>query len=246
MDAQGNTGDSSQVWKFTWVPPAQVDSVPWPARPVPPLRGFSEDVPSRLGFPLQTALSATLLYSNFTGFVDQRYPIGVQIGNLTPLNRFPNQIVYNGGQTNFGGYNVFGNAIAPDPNKLVLTAFSADPARNGEPLLPIVLYRVQLANTNYPTVSGNIVQASPLIERIAYSITNHPANSSEVTINDRLIAIASVFIPNPFGDGTSVNEMLVRDQQPVMHGATYMYYAVRLNEKREIDEVIPTNPVYVP
>jgi hypothetical protein len=246
MDAQGNAGDSSQVWKFTWVPPAAVDSVPWPARPVPPLKGFSEDVPSHFGFPVQTALSATLLFSNFTGSVDQRYPIGVQIGNLTPLSRFANQIVYNGGQTNFGGYTVFGSATAPDPNNLVLTSLSADPARNGQRLLPIVLYRVQLANTNFPRVSGNIVQVSPLIERIAYSITNHPFNSSEVTINDRLIAIANVFVPNPIGDGTFINEMLLRDQQPAMHGATYMYYVVRFNDKREIDEVIPTNPVYVP
>src|SRR5262249_29869575 len=36
MDAQGNAGDGSQVWKFTWVPPPLVDTVPWPARPLPP------------------------------------------------------------------------------------------------------------------------------------------------------------------------------------------------------------------
>ncbi|MCX6905039.1 MAG: hypothetical protein NTW03_16475 [Verrucomicrobia bacterium] len=38
----------------------------------------------------------------------------------------------------------------------------------------------------------------------------------------------------------------VLDTQPQISGATYKYLMVRLGANREIEEIIPTNPVTVP
>jgi len=246
MDAQGNVGDSSQVWKFTWVPPVQVESVPWPARPMPPVKGFYEDLPPLLGGGARfTGIPASLIYSNFTGFLDARYPVGIQIGTFSRLSGYNYQITYNNGNTNLASYTILGPQVPPDPNSLVLTAISADPARNGQPLLPIVVYRQQVANTNFPHVTGNLVQCSPLLERIPYHLDLHLGNASYITIEDRLIAAAEYFDPSGQNE-IPISVLYLRDQQPVIHGATYQYYVVRFTDKREIDEVIPTNPVFVP
>jgi hypothetical protein len=239
MDAQGNAGDSSQVWKFTWVPPPQVDNVPWPARPLPPLTGFYEG-PG----PTSVRLTALTLNSSITGAIDTRYPVGIIIGQFNLSDSTSIQIVYNVGTTDFASYSFVSTGKVLDPGSFLLKAISPDPARNGQPLLPIVAYRQQVANTNFPHVTGNLVQCSPLLERIAYSLDFHPFNASFITIVDRLIA--ALPIPACPTCDNYISVLCLRDQQPVIHGATYQYYVVRFNAKREIDEVLPTNPVYVP
>ena len=189
-------------------------------------------------------LTAFTLYSPFTTQIDTRYPVGIVIGSFPRAGSFGVQVVWNVGNTNLGSYSFISGGVIPEPNTLVLKAISPDPTRNGQPLLPIVAYRQQLANTNFPRVTGNLVQCSPLVEKIPYSLDFHPANSSTITILDRLIAVTEV-LACP-GCDSVVSVLCLRDQQPVMHGATYQYYVVRFNNKREIDEVLPTNPVYVP
>ena len=44
MDDEGNAGEPSQVWTFTWKPPVVLPTVPWPARPLPPVNPF-DDIP---------------------------------------------------------------------------------------------------------------------------------------------------------------------------------------------------------
>ena len=53
-------------------------------------------------------------------------------------------------------------------------------------LLPMVLYRQQVTNALFPKVSGDVVQVSPLIERLPW-IYNPAARL--VTIPDRLLAL---------------------------------------------------------
>ena len=103
MDAQGNAGDSSQVWKFTWVPPPQVDNVPWPARPLPPVTGFFEGVAPPLGGAgPSSGLTAFTLYAPFTTQIDTRYPVGIVIGSFPRAGSFGVQVVSNVGNTNLG------------------------------------------------------------------------------------------------------------------------------------------------
>jgi hypothetical protein len=245
MDAQGHAGDSSQVWKFTWVPPPQVDNVPWPARSLPPTRALHEDPPSTIAFGNTfSEPTAVLLSAPFTTGLDTRWPVGIVIGTF---NRFPGyslQVNYNVGTSNLASYSFVTGRTVPDPNTFVFNISSLDPARNGQSLLPVVAYRQHVANTNFPRVTGNLVQCSPLIEKIPYSLDFHPFNASSITILDRLIVAAYILACSSCDNYVPV--LCLRDQQPVIHGATYQYYVVRFNNKREIDEVIPTNPVYVP
>jgi hypothetical protein len=64
VDEQGVVGPSSPVWEFTWRPPALLQNVPWPARPLPHL--------DEIYFPA-TLIQHTNLYP--------KYPVGIIIGS---------------------------------------------------------------------------------------------------------------------------------------------------------------------
>ena len=240
QDDQGNSGDPSQVWTFIWKPPVPLITVPWPARPLPPAAPF-DDAPADAALDLAPRVSA-VLFTDFNGHIaDSRYPVGIRFAQLgTPY--------FNGnvGNTNLAVYNVYpGFAGAPsliDPNGLVFQRLSNDPTRRGERLLPIVVYRQQVANTNYPKVSGNLTQVTPLLERVPWSSQGSlAANGVTVTIADRLIAANYETI-----NDHSYYLLYLRDQQPVILGASYQYFVVRLNDKREVAEIIPAGTVTIP
>jgi hypothetical protein len=74
MDDEGNAGEPSQVWTFTWKPTNALPTVPWPARPLPPVNPFDDtNVPS-LPLVYQPRVAAVL-------FDNQTYPVGVRIGD---------------------------------------------------------------------------------------------------------------------------------------------------------------------
>ncbi len=60
-DSHGNWGDASADWKFTWKPPPTIQTVPWPARSLPPVKGFDENVPAASLTSLSPRVSAALL-----------------------------------------------------------------------------------------------------------------------------------------------------------------------------------------
>lgn len=248
MDNQGHSGNPSQVWKFIWQPTNPVPTVPWPARPLPPAKGFDEDLFATTNGAFLPRVSAVLL-RNPNLQLDFRYPVGIRIGEFGPIPASPETI----GTTNLITYVVpsVGSRItfiAPpaDPHTLVFTRKSQDPTRKGELLLPIVVYRQQVANTNFPQVSGALTQVTPLLERIPYSTVACPTcepDGTFVTIYDRLL-----------GAGLEVDRerngaeyfLYLRDQQPVIIGAAYQYFVVRLNAQHEISEVIPAGTVTIP
>ena len=93
-------------------------------------------------------------------FSDTVYPVGIRIGDY------------------FGGLNVAAGSPGTDPSNVYFTYFvnagfvssnsaaaydiqqrifhrhSSNPTRNGEPLLPIVVYRQQVPNAQFPKVTG--------------------------------------------------------------------------------------------
>ena len=158
--------------------------------------------------------------------VDAQYPVGIRIGLI---NSFYNP--GNIGGTNFVQYMAV-NYQQPDPNGSVFRRLSLSPDQAGQPLLPIVVYRQQVTNANFARVSGNLTQVTPLMEKIPWEATYFNANPL-VSIPDRLIAMGL----ETWSD-EGYRFLYLRDQQPVIFGAKYQYYAVRLNAQREVSEVI--------
>jgi hypothetical protein len=240
VDERGEVADgsTSEVWRFTWTPPIVLADVPWPARPLPPARSFDDTSVPGIGNAFR---ARAILMRGPNRSLDGRYPVGVTIGDLsridTILGRL-NQFYMNVGTTNFLAYSFFA-APSQDPNHLlVFRRHSNDPSRNGESLLPIVLYRQQVANESYPRVSGNIIQVSPLVERIPWIFDG---DATQVTVPDRLIGNTFVSINN-----TDVQFICLRDPQPVLQGAAYRYFIARFNAKRELEEIIPAGEVEIP
>ena len=177
----------------------------------------------------------------------QTYPVGVRIGDVSKIFT----LVANTADTNFLSWEVaqsIGIAFIPpspalNPNNYIFKRFSQNPGRNGNPLLPICLYRQQVTNGIYTRVSGALVQVSPLLEQIAYGDSAAFRNEVTVTIYDLLIAGGE--------EGQFRGQFLyLRDQQPMLQGAAYQYFVARFNDQHEIAELIPagtvTIPVYLP
>jgi len=244
MDDQGNAGEPSQVWTFTWKPTNALPTVPWPARSLPPANPFDDSPITTLPDVFQPRVAAVLLRDENLQ-LDQTYPVGIRIAETDVVFPPPSNI----GTTNFLTYQVLapvGSVPAPppppiNPETMLFQRVSANPQRNGEPLLPIVVYRQQVTNAAFPRVSGSLMQVTPLLEHLAYG--KSPATNSEITITiyDRLIAGGS----EDEGD-YSRPFLYLRDQQPVALGASYQYFVVRLNDQHEVSEIIPAGLVTIP
>ena len=245
MDDEGNAGEPSQVWNFTWKPTKPLPIVPWPARPLPPVNEFDDTTVPSLPLEYQPRVQA-VLFRNGNNQLDQTYPVGIRIGDTSQFSSTP----YNIGTTNFLTYQVtapFGAVPLPpgpaiNPNTLIFRRVSQNPGRNGESLLPIAVYRQQIANTNFPRVSGSLTQVTPLLEQLAYGVSP-PINSSTyiVTIYDRLIAGGYELL-----DDRDWEFLYLRDQQPVLLGASYQYFVARFNAQHEVSEMIPAGTVTIP
>jgi hypothetical protein len=233
---QGYWGDASTEWTFVWQPPPAFPTVPWPARPLPPVTLFDDPSVAAQSVNYAPRVSAvvftTLVSSNLT-LADTRYPVGIRIGEASYTYFFGNI-----GTTNFAAYYEFSAyGLRPDPNASVFKRLSANPQQNGQPLLPIVVYRQQVTNANFPRVSGNLAQVTPLLESLPWNINPN----DYVTIPDLLIGASfqTVF-------RQSHQFLYLRDQQPVILGARYHYYVVRFNDQREVAEVIDAGTVDIP
>jgi hypothetical protein len=119
-----------------------------------------------------------------------------------------------------------------DPNSMLETNVM------GDTIFPCALYRYQVPNVNFPSVSGDVIQVSPLMENIAYQWTGFPGQSTNTFILDPFVAMTGVY-PNIY--------LWLRDMQPQISGASYRYIVVRFNPAtKEIDQLIPSNPMAVP
>ncbi len=235
----GVSGNISEVWDFTWRPTNALPSVPWPALPPPPVKNFDEDVsgPQRVAAVL---LGPRSFNFPFQITPDPVYPVGIRIADISAVP-YPSQNV---GGTNLASY-LDAGPIPNDPNDLVYHRLSGDPTRRGDPLFPIVVYRRQLASPSFPNVSSNLVQCTPLIERLPWYIP-HSFNTPSVVFADRLVGLQYETIPSFDGPSTSGLFLYIRDQQPVVAGAVYEYFVVRMNSQREIAETIPAGAVGIP
>ncbi|MBI5384443.1 MAG: hypothetical protein HZA90_07115 [Verrucomicrobia bacterium] len=213
VGSDGTPGEPSNFETFVWNPTnTPGPQVPWPARGLPPTNANFGTV------------AAFLSPTNSSALLNgPEYEVGVAIGlgsitsSRISTQKKPQSV---GGEF--------------DPNSLVLTN------AYGDRLLPVAMYRYQVVNTNYPTVSGDVVQVSPLMENIAYEQQTGPSATS--TLHDPFITLTRLQI----SDLVSLAYLWLVDTQPIVSGASYRYVLVRFKPNREIDQVITSNEVYVP
>jgi hypothetical protein len=227
---------SSPSYVFRWKPPLQPAQVPWPARPWQLLGRFDDSTNG----PEPRVRAVYMVDSD--GRLDRRYPVGIRIGQL-PLNR--RLALESIGQTNFVAY--LTDVATADPNNFLFKRISANVALKNQPLLPIVVYRQQVPNTNFARVSGDIVQVTPMIESLPWYLENISVRQIYTIIPDRLIAAGEEYSP-PIGtvDIQTPPMFYVRDSQPMLLGAKYHYYVVRFNDLREIAQILDAGEIELP
>lgn len=248
VDEHDKAYADSEAQTFTWkVANTNVQNVPWPARPLPGVTHFDDDTGST-----NYRVAAVIMhyYPDYpVTALDTRYPVGIRIGSLASFNYSNNGALYlNVGTTNFFSY-TYPVPVDRDPTHFIFTRNSSHPELAGQFLLPIVVYRQQVPNAAFPKVSGSVIQVSPMLERLPWSY--YPGNFGAVqiptrtSIADLLIAGGTELITQS-GTYAFVNYLYLRDQQPVMVGASYHYYVVRFNSKHEVAETIDAGVVTVP
>lgn len=208
----GAIGPRSNFGRLSWAPPTTnvLPTVDWPARSLPVVSN---------SFP--------------TNFMAQWL--------LDPHNAYTGAVIMIGGETNVGS--VAASDFTQRPQILNTTANPLGylfTNSAGLTPFPMVLYRYQVPNLKFPSVSGDIIQASPMMENIALERTN-----SVTVIHDPFIIYDGYLIN--FGNTQFTMLMTyLKDTQPVVSGSRYKYLLVRFQRDGEIAEVIPTNEVDVP
>lgn len=212
LGTDGQAGQPSNLEKAQWTETNVSGDVPWPARPFVETNGD---------------------FATFGAFLDPQHTNdqyrSAQPGNAVWLGAADlpgTQLLTNlEGQVHFRGFYSL--------NEFVLTNAS------NQRLLPAALYRYQVPTANYPKVSGDVVQVSPLLEEIAYG-----TNATGTILLDPFIDVTG--FANPTNLSRTWVQLWLRDTQPQVSGAAYRYLLVRFNSNREIDQIIPTPPVEVP
>ena len=89
------------------------------------------------------------------------------------------------------------------------------------PVLPAALYRQQLANDEWPVVSGDVVQVSPLVSRIAWENEDGPAYG---ILRDPYIALTTdIEVGSAYFREAN---LYLLDTTPHVAGARYRYFLV--------------------
>ncbi|MBL9171164.1 MAG: hypothetical protein JNN07_25760 [Verrucomicrobiales bacterium] len=217
LGASGELGPLSNSEGFIWQVPGTTDpNVPWPARALP--------APSVGTFPqvLARFIPASLSLSNpWEG-------VAVRIGTVN-----------------------MGFTTDPAPGQPDRYQGQSDPldhvyrSPSNDRLLGVVLYRWQVPNEVYPEVSGDVIQVSPMIDKIAWEKSGASAEAGSTLIRDPFIRLFPELPPQ--NDPVRARGIYLLDTQPVLEGAAYQYSLVRFSPvTREPVESIHTNPVTVP
>ncbi len=60
----------------------------------------------------------------------------------------------------------------------------------GDSIFPCAMYRTQVPNANFPVTSGDAIQVSPLMEKIAYEISSSAGSPTRTIIHDPFIGVS--------------------------------------------------------
>ena len=109
-------------------------------------------------------------------------------------------------------------------------------------MLPCVVYRYQTPNALYPNATGDVVQVSPLIDRIRHRVVNAGQPNERISIEDPFVDAVQA---QPTVDRTQIG-LFLKDTQGVVKGAAYTYLVVKFRANGEIERVLKTNVVQIP
>jgi hypothetical protein len=219
-NAKGGLGESSSRHEFIWKSPPVDTNVPWPFRALPTVRKYDGKVVNLEAQVPGEPTTEGLIWPYFLG-----NQVGFRIGGITydtgPLVTFfsmllgPQGVVLTPDDKSDRDPNAYLDYIAP---RLPLKT------------LPAVLYRQQMANAEWPFVSSDVVQVSPLISRILWSdlprAPDGPApEGSKSFIRDPFIGVE-------IHDDNHADraELYLLDTTPRAVGAKYRYWLVRFDE----------------
>ena len=123
-----------------------------------------------------------------------------------------------------------------DPNSQCFVS----PVNAADKLLPCVLYRQQVVSDAFTAVSGDILQCSPLLSKIAWIRTDNSPRLAELA--DPYFRWAGP-APNDF---PGLLDLFLVDTQPVTAGARYRYWLVRFDAKTgEPKQTVPCGEVTI-
>ena len=225
-------------WRLQEAPPAPAEDpcLPWPARNLPEVVDRTAVEPRIEALRCTAAMmpedGGPTAAANFA----KRYPLAIRVGIITQ-NSDMKPGHYPEGRLD-------GSPDAPEEIENYAGSFrdiifkipKATGSTQKESLFPFVVYRTQVANADFPAVSGDLVQVTPLMDRVAERTTQFSA-----ILKDPYFLAARV----PEEDSGSAGQFLLLDTQPAVRGAAYQYFIVRFRKDGEIDRVIRTNSVTV-
>jgi hypothetical protein len=238
----GEVSDDSRHIEVSWLPsPGPAPSIAWPARPLPPVAAFNPGIMA-VDFSDIPVTQRQWDFQSDAVLINQT-PVGIRVGSVTAFESsqhfysFTNHGYGNDGEglATSSGSTIAGRA---DPN----TQFYSNPSDPTQILPPFVLYRQQVANAAYPAVSGNVIQASPLISKVAWRVFAPPAG---VATGAELVDPFFRWLRNDPDENTHSTDLYVLDTQPVVIGARYRYWLTRFNNLGEPIQTIPCGEVTI-
>jgi len=258
IGADGKPGPPGPPMLFTWTPPLVGDTVPWPARPVPPVVTWHTMIEAFETKAEHFEFTSTPPERIVTSHPIAQYPVAVRIGRIPFSSSSP------GGGSNWEvrglrteGYLETRGASGFDPVNpkpdLMKQFLAPRVTRHGDvfvtesdqSLFPIVLYRRQthrdIAGESVPTPDADIIQATPMIEHIAW--TPYPTDApTGALFTDPFVGAAMM---EPLGVAPYFADLCLFDNSPVAYGATYQYYLVHFNPDGEPDAIIDAGSITI-
>ena len=248
VDARGHAGHASYARKLVWkVEPEPVDRVvPWPQRPGVPVGR------------VHPSMTAVLLATNRLFWPGARdvTPVGVRVGSIPLALRESAEEVLEAGLGNVHGHRLrFATmrravTLGLDVEAFLFADTLSVPKRPGFRPLGVVLYREQVANDAYPEVSGDLVQVSSCLRRLAQRVYRKKDGVEQedwVEFLDPMVGLTLEERPNEVGPLAARRvDIYLLDLHPVVRGARYRYWLVHQDTSGEPDWTMPAGEVEVP
>jgi hypothetical protein len=244
IDLAGNPAATSLPQKFTWRGQVASGSVPWPARPLPPV--IDGEILGVRAISVTPSVIAGQGPANY--YNADRLPVFVTIGlmPLHPTSGFTTEIISGGGVT------VPEPAVpslladtedkryrgAQDPNAHLFKTIS--PLTNlPTPVRQVVLYRQLTATQGRDTSqTADVIQVSPLIQSIMWI----PRSGGRQAFVDQHVVAFPVYIAPEF-DSVLLG---IADIHPILYGSTYRYFLVQFDATGEILQTIDAGTITTP